>query len=374
MFGGLSNGWGSALLAIAALVAALPCRAEPVNGFVDPLDAPAALVPAAAGAPIMAVVRTPSNRWVACGRRGVILLSDDGNNWHQARVPVSTDLVALSFPTAQHGWAVGHGGVILHTADGGSTWSRQLDGRQLPDMLIAHFKPLADHGDEAASQALADAQRLKEEGPGRPLLAIWFQDELRGLAVGAYNLALHTANGGRSWKVLGDRLDNPQGMHLYAIAAAGSTLWLAGEQGLLLKGSLPEEAGDVVQFTRVKTPYAGTFFGVVAQGSDVVAFGLRGNAVHSSDGGSSWSPLDTGTPSTITAAALMPGGALTMVGMSGELLVRRMGTARLQPQNTQRPMPLYAVAPMDAAHVVVAGARGVAVQGLPAAPADTNAR
>ena len=32
-------------------------------------------------------------------------------------VPVSSDLVAVAFPTPQQGWAVGHDGVILASAD-----------------------------------------------------------------------------------------------------------------------------------------------------------------------------------------------------------------------------------------------------------------
>lgn len=33
-------------------------------------------------------------------------------------MPVSSDLVAVSFPDAANGWAVGHDGVVLKTSDG----------------------------------------------------------------------------------------------------------------------------------------------------------------------------------------------------------------------------------------------------------------
>ena len=61
-------------------------------------------------------------RVVAVGDHGVVLLSDDqGRQWRQARsVPLSTPLTGVSFVDARHGWAVGHWGAILSTADGGN--------------------------------------------------------------------------------------------------------------------------------------------------------------------------------------------------------------------------------------------------------------
>lgn len=38
------------------------------------------------------------------------------------------ELTSVAFVDPQHGWAVGAGGVILHTADGGATWVRQASG------------------------------------------------------------------------------------------------------------------------------------------------------------------------------------------------------------------------------------------------------
>ena len=78
------------------------------------------------------------DRLVAVGQRGhVVVSSDGGATWKQAQVPVSSDLVAVYFVDAKQGWAVGHDGVILHTADGGEYWELQLDGRKANDLLVA---------------------------------------------------------------------------------------------------------------------------------------------------------------------------------------------------------------------------------------------
>ncbi len=364
-------------LAVAALLCAgsvFPASAQTGSNFADPLDTPALSSRIAASAPLMAVTQTPSGRLVACGRRGVMLWSDDGEKWQQAQVPVSTDLVALSFPTPQHGWAVGHGGVILHTADGGATWVRQFDGRQLPGMLTAHYQTKADAGDEAALRGLADAARYKEDGPGQPFLAVWFEDERNGLAVGAYNLALRTSDGGRSWQVWNDRLDNPQGMHVYAALPVGDALWLAAEQGVLLKGPLLSAAGDAGTYARVPTPYAGTFFGVTGQGNDVVAFGLRGNAVRSRDGGLTWVSLNTGTQSTLTGGVLLPDNRMALVTMGGEALMLSPQSDQIQGTRIQPPMPLYGVTADRRGRLAFVGARGAKVQAVPGAAVDNTSR
>ena len=52
-------------------------------------------------------------------------------------MPVSADLTALHFANAQQGWAVGHEGVVLHTPDGGASWTLQLDGRRANALVLA---------------------------------------------------------------------------------------------------------------------------------------------------------------------------------------------------------------------------------------------
>jgi photosystem II stability/assembly factor-like uncharacterized protein len=99
-----------------------PCAAA---GIADVLDTPAASSALAARSLINGVARA-GHRIVGVGQRGHIVFSDDGGKrWTQARVPVSADLVAVSFPSARQGWAVGHDGVVLHTSDAGATWVRQ---------------------------------------------------------------------------------------------------------------------------------------------------------------------------------------------------------------------------------------------------------
>jgi photosystem II stability/assembly factor-like uncharacterized protein len=330
------------------------------NAFRDPLDAPARVSRNAARSMFSDVAAVADGRYVAVGRRGLILVSKDGAaTWEQAKAPVSTDLLSVSFPDGKNGWAVGHGGVVLHSSDGGVNWVRQLDARTLPDLMIQRYKPAADGGDEVAKRNLDEAERFKADGPGRPLMAVHFTDALRGIAVGAYNLAVRTDDGGRSWRPVSEQLENPQGMHLYGIAHVDGRLWIAGEQGLLLREETPGG-----RFVQVKTPYPGSFFGIAGRTGELIVFGLRGNALRSTDGGATWKSLQTGTQSNLTAGKILPDGRLVLAAMSGELLVSSDGGTSFTRLPQAHRAPQFALAATKSG-VVTAGALGVGMQVIP---------
>lgn len=345
---------GGALLAAACLAVASRGGAPAVQGaeFVDPLDRPAARSALAPHALLNAVTRA-GTRLVAVGQRGHVLWSDDaGARWMQAAVPVSSDLTAVHFPSPWRGFAVGHDGVVLATADGGRSWTKRLDGRGIEALLRARYgaPALAARGG-IAEQARALAQRA----PGVSLLAVWFADERVGFVAGAFGLVLHTEDGGESWIPWLDRVDNPRALHLYAIGRAGGAVLLAGEQGLLLR--LDHEAR---RFRAARVPPGGSFFALAATGRTAVIAGLGGRALRTGDAGESWQEVATGVVASVTGAAVLPGGQLVLVSQQGDVLVsgdggrsfRRAGPAG-------RPQPTSSVAAADAETLVLAGPAGV---------------
>lgn len=343
---------------VALVVACCACAVSADTLFRDPLDTPALHSDKAGTSLLVGVTRTPGGRWVAVGRRGHVLWSDDAHAWHQAKVPVSVDLVAVSFPSAEHGWAVGHGGVILRSLDGGRSWDTQLDGRRLADLLIAHWTPLAAQASETepgARLALQDAERFKDEGPGRPFLDVAFIDEQTGYAVGAYNLILMTTDAGAHWQVLSDRADNPSALHLNAVRLLDRQAYLVGEQGLLL-----HENPATGHFEAIQTPYGGTWFGLLARPDLMLLFGLRGTAYASHDQGASWTRVDTGTQGTLNAGASLADGRVVLVTAEGRLLLSDDASAghfRAVPVDSTQ--PLYGIATGQDATAVAVGAAGV---------------
>jgi photosystem II stability/assembly factor-like uncharacterized protein len=319
----------------------------------DVLDVPAASSPLAPKSALFGLARSGS-RVVAVGQRGHVVFSDDaGATWQQANVPVSSDLVAVSFPqrdaaTRDVGWAVGHDGVVLHTADGGRSWTRQLDGRSLGALLVAHYEKAGD------AKWLAEAKRFSAQGAENPFLDVAFVDAQNGWVVGAFGLVLRTRDGGRRWEPMLHATDNPKALHVYAVARVGNDVYAVGEQGLALK---LDRDGD--RFGALTLPYAGTLFGVTGNERAIVAYGLRGNAVRSNDGGRTWASVATGVGVGLTAATIDERGRIVLVSQAGHVLVSRDDGATFASLKVERPLPAAAVVGAGPDTLVVAGPRGV---------------
>jgi photosystem II stability/assembly factor-like uncharacterized protein len=334
----------AAVLALALLATATaPAFAQAGSALAEP----AMISPKALGAATLAVARA-GTRMVAVGERGTVLLSDDhGASWRQAVVPVRVTLTAVRFVDDQLGWAAGHQGVILHTRDGGASWVKQLDGLRAGALIV-------DAARGADERTRRDAQRFVDDGPDKPFFDIEFADAQRGWAVGAYNLAFATRDGGASWHPLA--LPNPSARHLYGVRASGPQLVvIAGEQGLLLK------SGDGgASFAALASPYKGSFFGLLAARSGtLIAHGLRGHAFRSGDGGQRWDPIDTGVPVSISAGTELPDGRLALVSQTGELLTSRDdGRSFARAGAASQPLPASGLAATADGRWVLATLRG----------------
>ena len=152
----------------------LACSLHAAKSY-DVLDLPAVKSPLAAHALIYSLTRA-GDRVFATGIRGHILYSDDfGQNWTQAEsVPVRSSLLDASFPSAEQGWVVGHEAVILHTEDGGRTWVKQLDGRELPKIGLEYYKKkLEEYPDDERFALLVDEMAIAmEQIADRPFFKI----------------------------------------------------------------------------------------------------------------------------------------------------------------------------------------------------------
>lgn len=317
--------------------------------FVDVLDTPSSMTPLASRSLLNGIARA-GKRLVAVGVRGHILYSDDeGKSWKQARVPVSSDLTAVNFPVPEKGWAVGHDGVILHSSDGGVNWIKQLDGRAALQVMASRYK---DNMDMAL-----ELDNLVKQGPDKPFLDVWFDNDRTGYAVGAFNLVFYTGDGGATWEPWLERTGNPKHLHLYALRRIGDELFIAGEQGLLLKFDPKQK-----KFTSLKCSYKGTFFGITGKPGLLVAFGLRGNAYRSSNGGASWQKIDTGVPTTITDGVVTKDGRIVLVTLLGTLLVSQDNGVTFSPGSTKQGLSASALTETEAGSFALVGMRGVWAQ------------
>jgi photosystem II stability/assembly factor-like uncharacterized protein len=343
-----------------SLALALPVAAA-AEGFRDVLDTPAR-TSAFAAKSLLNGVATAGKRVIAVGQRGHIVYSDDGGKtWVQAKVPVSSDLVALAFPTPEKGWAVGHDGVVLHSADSGATWTRQLDGRSAGKLMADFYTAQADKGalgsPEAAAALVDEAKRIGAQAAENSFLDVWFADENNGFIVGAFNLIFRTADGGKTWEPWFHRTENPSRLHLYAIRQVNGGLYIAGEQGTVLKLN----AGGT-RFVALATGYKGTFFGITGTAGADIVFGLRGNAFRSTDGGRIWQKVETGLQDGITGAATCGDRQIVLVSQAGRMLLSDNSGESFHPVKLEQAVPASSVTCIGNDSVVIAGPRGVRAQ------------
>lgn len=234
---------------------------------------------------MMLGVTLAGTRIVAVGDRGVILLSDDdGKTYRQAKqVPTRATLTGASFIDAKQGWAAGHWGVILHTADGGDTWSMQRD-----DMSV-----------------------------DQPLHTIWFKDKDHGIAAGLFSLLLVTDDGGKSWKTAtlpaalgGKRSD----LNLFRIFPdkQGNVL-IVGEQGAVYRSADIGKTWELLATGNKGTLWAG----IVLSDNSILVGGISGKILRSSDNGKTWNQVASGTKSSITDFIELANGQVLGVGLDG---------------------------------------------------------
>ncbi len=354
-------GWAVAcagLLCGSGQLVAAPVAAE--------LERPAIVVAHPERAVLLSIAAA-GKRLVSVGERGLIIVSDDfGFTWRQVATPVSVSLTAVHFVNARSGWAVGHQGVILHSADGGEHWQLQLDGKQAAQLALATVQaqkilPNADPLEH--ERRLKNAERLVEEGVDKPFFDIHFQNEHIGWAIGAYGLCFHTTDGGQTWQPWMQHLANPDGLHLYAIAGSGQTLYVAGERGLLLGSS---DGG--ISFHAVHTPYQGSFFTLTSTSPDqLILAGMDGHAYRSDDSGKSWNALINSGGGTWMASTALNGNRALLADQFGQLMVSQSQANTLVRLDSTPGVPLAAVLQTGDGNLVAVGLRGIRRISLPTA-------
>ncbi|MBI5586414.1 MAG: glycosyl hydrolase [Deltaproteobacteria bacterium] len=331
--------------------------------FKDVLETPA-LKSALAAKSLLNGIAVAGKRLVSVGQRGHILYSDDGGkNWTQVQVPASSDLVAVYFPTPEKGWAVGHDGVVLHSADSGLTWVKQFDGYAAARIALSYYTahpPAGRPGGTAAVSGLQETiQRFVQEGADKHFLDVWFDNETDGFIVGSFNTIFHTTDGGRNWQPWFERTENPGLAHLYAVRRIGQDIFISGEQGLVLK--LDPGAG---MFRRVKVPYPGTFFGVTGRTGALLVFGMRGQVFRSANGGQSWQKVETGVSVGLTGSTVTKDGRLVLVSQGGDVLVSKDDGLSFQTAKVEKALPAAAVAAFGEDTLVLAGFGGLAIRSI----------
>ena len=260
--------------------------------------------------------------------------SDGGATWQRVGVGTITPLTRTSFVSSKQGWAISERR-IYSTEDGGTRWTRQL-GTEQPLRAIAFV-------DEQNGLAVGEGGAIYRtaEGGAPP--------EGQGVLCAGSTCEDETPS---TWALV----ESGTTLALTDIAFVDSShLWIAGEKGLVLRstdGGVSWETVDTgVDATLLSVSFSSADKGVVV--------GEGGTVLVTVDGGSTWQSSDAGTTSTLNAVDFAGDASLWAVGDGGTVLYSRDGgvTWASRAIGTSLKSSLRAVS-FDGADGVVVGAEG----------------
>jgi hypothetical protein len=154
---------------------------------------------------LSSVAFADAQRGWAVGEGGTILAtSNGGTNWVPQASGTNATLGGVSFADAQRGWAVGPRGTILATSNGGTSWAPQASGtdQDLKDAVFAD--PLSGWAVGEGGTILVTADgganwAPQVSGTTERLFGVAFANAQRGWAVGVGGTILATGDGGANW-------------------------------------------------------------------------------------------------------------------------------------------------------------------------------
>lgn len=347
----------------------------PAQAAAAPAASPAVVAAAVlplVDASLLLDITESDQRAIMVGERGHVLVSESRQDWRQVEaVPTHATLTAVDAAGASV-WAVGHDQTILHSADGGLTWTLQ------------RMQPFSE-------------ENLDDPRNGAPLLDMLALGPDAAIAVGAYALMLRTADGGATWtrvpltgggdadaavddSALDDAAPDDEGgadeaddswtfsdedleldavvdPHLNGIVRTGDgSLFVAAERGSAFRST-----DDGASWERIQLPYEGSMFGAIGyDGRRLLTYGLRGNVFVTEDLGDTWTQLDTGTELSLQGGTAFGDSGAVLVGNNGVVLWRESFDAPFRQATVEDVGVLAAVLPVGGSRqLVVVGESGI---------------
>jgi len=236
--------------------------------------------------------------------------------WTSQATPSVTDIYEIDFADELNGWAVGKGGVVYATTDGGVSWAAQSSGTSY------HYLYGVSAVDASTVWIVGSGGRIlkttdgggswstQTSGVSSTLMGVGFADASTGWAVGSSGTILKTTNGGSTWSA--------------------------------------QSSGTTVSLYAISVVDANTAYAV----------GMSGKILKTTSGGSTWSSQTSGTTWTLSHVSFVDGNTGWVVGSSGKILKTTNGGSTWSTQTSGSIKTLYAVATIDSNNAWVVGSAG----------------
>ncbi|WKJ88992.1 YCF48-related protein [Methylomonas montana] len=229
----------------------------------------------------------------------------------------------ISFIDDNRGWAVGVGGTILNSADGGQTWRMQSSGTRASLNAVQFLGDgqrgwaVGDNGTILSSADGGQTWQMQSSGTQTWLSAVQFLgDGRRGWAVGSSGSILSSADGGQTWQAQSSGTQ----VELTAVQFLGNGQrgWVVGSSGSILSSA---DGGQTWQAKNSGTQALLSAVQFLGDGRRGWAVGSSGSILSSADGGQTWQAQSSGTQVELTAVQFLGNGQHGwVVGYNGTIL------------------------------------------------------
>ena len=245
--------------------------------------------------------------WV-CGRWGTILHTNDGGaTWTRQDSGTDYTLTSISFVDTKNGWAAGDGGTIIHTKDGGLSWIKQKSPVEY-FLMGVHFA-----NDQEGWIVTERTTILHTENGGKLwetqfsdedfiLKSVSFCDNRNGWAAGEFGYIYHTQDGGRNWQHQAGFYDISEETGLIIgenflfdiVAIDPQTAWAVG-----IDGHIVATTNGGITWQKISSEVPKThLFGIAADGNGRIIIGGSTVLLSSTDWGKTFTTPQLEPPIT----------------------------------------------------------------------------
>jgi photosystem II stability/assembly factor-like uncharacterized protein len=346
------------------------------------------------------------------GYTKIFKTNDGGNTWNELSAPAMSYAQKVYFTSSDNGIFSGQDqnadGLLLHTTDGGMTWSTCWSSTSIYYTKGIFFTDpntgfvVGGKGTILKTIDGGATWQTMTSGTTKDLYSIFFINALTGFVVGDQGIFLKTTNGGATWTIktvisdgyfialcakdpnsiflIGRGEPSSRNSKMYKTLDGGSTFssmlsgtlhnlkgisfplantgYAAGDSGVMVKtengGATWSilNSGDTVSLNALDFPSANTGYAV----------GQSGRILKTSDGGASWVVQSSGTIQPLNSVAFYNDNTGLVVGDWGTVLKTTDGGASWIPQVSGTSRYLKALSMVDASTSYAAGTWGTIIK------------
>lgn len=195
-------------------------------------------------------------------------------------------------PNGTDVWAVGNGGLVFHSVDGGATWTSITLGTQTLRAVAALNSNVWITGDNGTCYHSNDAGATWNSvviGTSSALRAVVFTDPVTGFVAGDNGALFKTEDGGVSWSA---KATGTSGNFNDVSFPNASTGYVVGTGGTLVKTTDTGLTWSLLTTGLSATGSNRDFFSVAARGNAVYIAGSDATCLKSTDDGATWERLN----------------------------------------------------------------------------------